>query len=141
MMRWLAIALVRLWTRVFTLGMSGNAREWRRREIESDLWEQLHDRPPSAGQLIGRLLRGVPADVIWRIEEETMRSKTLVVVGASVGVVLGASAVWLYDTMRVDTLPTPPPVMVEVGAPATWPVVPPPPPPPPPPPGAGNAPR
>jgi len=141
MMRWLAMALVRLWTRVFTLGMSANVREWRRREIESDLWEHTHDRQPSPWQLIGRLIRGIPADVTWRIEEEIMRSKTLVVVGASVGIVLGASAMWLYDTMRADTLPIPPPVSMEVGAPATWPAIPPPPPPPPPPPGARNAPR
>jgi len=45
MMLRLATALVRLWTRVFTLGMPDRVREWRRAEIESDLWEQAHDQP------------------------------------------------------------------------------------------------
>jgi hypothetical protein len=138
MMLRLAIALVRLWTRVFTLSMPERVREWRRAEIESDLWEQAHDQTPSPWQLIGRLWRGIPADVVWRIEEETMRSKALVVLAASIGVVLAASAMWLYDAMRADTLP-PPPVWVGVGAPGH--AVPPPPPPPPPPPGVGNPPR
>src|SRR5215831_19195819 len=103
----LAVALVRLWTRVFTLGMPGTVREWRRREIESDLWEQAHDRQLSAGQLIARLLRGLPADILWRIEEEVMYSKAVVVLATAAGIVLGASAMWLRDTMRVDWLPTP----------------------------------
>src|SRR5207302_1817998 len=111
----LAVALVRWWTRVFTLGMAATAREWRRAEIESDLWEHTHDEAPSAWPLLWRLLRGIPADVIWRIEEETMHSKTVVVLAASAGIVLGAGAMWLRDTVRVDWLPTPPPTQVEVG--------------------------
>src|SRR5689334_14158924 len=106
MMHRLAVALVRLWTRVFTLGMPPTVRAWRQAEIESDLWEQDHDRPASAAEMLGRLFRGIPADVIWRIEEESMRSRALVVVAASVGIVLAAAGVWLYDTMRADTLPT-----------------------------------
>jgi hypothetical protein len=132
MMRRLAVTLVRLWTRVCTLGMPPTAREWRRAEIESDLWEQHHDRPASTWQLLGRLFRGIPADVLWRIEEESMRSRTVVAVAASLVIVLAAGAMWLYDTMRADTLPTPPPAWVRVGAPGR--AIPPPPPPPPPPP-------
>jgi hypothetical protein len=137
MMLRLAVALVRLWTRAFTLGMPPTAREWRRAEIESDLWEQHDDRTASPWQLLGRLFRGIPADVLWRIDEESMRSRTLVVVGASVGIILAAGAIWLYDTMRADTLPTPPPAWVRVGAPAGS--VPPPPPPPPPPPDQSSS--
>src|SRR3954466_15289807 len=107
--------------------MPDRVRDWRRAEIESDLWEQAHDRPPSAGQLLGRLLRGIPADIMWRIEEEAMHSKTVVVLAASAGIVLGAGAMWLRDTMRVDWLPTPPRTQVEVGLPGR--ALPPPPPP------------
>jgi len=121
----MAVALVRLWTRVFTLGMPDTVRAWRRAEIESDLWEHAHDKTASAWQLIGRLVRGIPADVIWRIEEAAMRSKALVVIAGSVAAILVAGTIWLIDLMRADVLPTPPPIMV---------VVAPPPPPPPPPP-------
>jgi hypothetical protein len=88
-------------------------------EIASDLWEHAHDRPPSAGQVIGRLVRGVPADILWRMEEEAMQSGKMIVVAASLGATVGAGAMWVYEAMRVDFLPTPPPIQVEVGAP--WP--------------------
>ena len=60
-----------------------------------------------------------------------MHSRKLIVVAASLGVAAGAGAMWLYEAMRLDFLPTPPPIQVEVGAPAR-PLPPPPPPPPPP---------
>jgi hypothetical protein len=130
MMLRFAVALVRLWTRVFTIGMPATVREWRRAEIQSDLWEQAHDGPASGWQLVGRLLRGIPADVIWRVEEETLRSRAVVAVAATLVVAAAAGALWAIDLMRADVLPTPPPIWVNVAAP-------PPPPPPPPPPGDG----
>jgi hypothetical protein len=119
MMLRLAIALVRAWTYLFTVGMPHRVRQWRRAEIACDLWEQSHDRRPAAGQVIWRLLRGIPADILWRLEEEAMHSGKMIVVAASLGATVGAGAMWLYEAMRVDFLPTPPPIQVEVGAP--WP--------------------
>jgi uncharacterized protein (TIGR03435 family) len=67
----LAARLVRLWTRAYTLGMSLPAREARLHEIDSDLWECLHDadRRTSAIEMLTRLLLGVPDDLLWRVEQ------------------------------------------------------------------------
>ena len=61
--RRLSSMLVRGWTRVYTLGLPVAARDRRRAEIESDLWESEH------ADAIGRLIRGVPSDLAWRIEQ------------------------------------------------------------------------
>ena len=55
----LALALVRLWTTLYTSGMPRGLRETRRAEIESDLWESQHDRRPEsdAGVAAQMLLR------------------------------------------------------------------------------------
>jgi hypothetical protein len=136
MMLRLAIALVRAWTWLFTVGMPDTVCEWRRAEIQCDLWEHSHDHRPTAAQVTWRLMRGIPADILWRVEEEAMQSGKMIVVAASLGVAIGAGAMWLYEAMRLDFLPTPPPVRMEVGgSEQSWPVIPPPPPPPPPPPG------
>jgi hypothetical protein len=133
MMLRLAIVLVRAWTYLFTIGMPDTARQWRRGEIECDLWEQAHDRPPSAAQVTWRLVRGIPADIVWRVEEEAMQSGRIIVVAASIGIAVGAGAMWLYEAMRPEFLPTPPPVRLDMGGSGhTWPLIPPPPPPPPP---------
>jgi hypothetical protein len=67
----LATTLVRVWTRVYTWGLEPRARDARRAEIDSDLWEQVH--APAAGsllplQIVGRLLLGMPHDLQWRLE-------------------------------------------------------------------------
>lgn len=60
--------LVAAWTRLYTAGLPSALGERRRLELESDLWEQLHDPTEShASRLVlGRWLRGVPADLGWR---------------------------------------------------------------------------
>jgi hypothetical protein len=71
-LRIFAISLVRIWTRIYTAGLHAEIRERRRAEIESDLWESIHDTTNTdhAGiSLINRLGRGIPADVFWRIEQ------------------------------------------------------------------------
>lgn len=62
------LRLVLLWARTYTRGLPVEARERRLLELESDMWEQLHDRddPGSARAVLGRSLRGIPADVRWR---------------------------------------------------------------------------
>ncbi len=65
-----SVRVVRRWVRLYTGGVSGEAAERRRLELESDLWEQLYGpvsmSTRSPGGVLGRCLRGVPADVWWR---------------------------------------------------------------------------
>jgi hypothetical protein len=70
-----ALALARAWVRIYTHGMPAESRDARRAEIECDLWEQRHDEQSrrhravaTAPAMIGRVLRGIPSDVSWRLE-------------------------------------------------------------------------
>jgi len=72
-----AAGVTRWWTRCYTLGLSRDARELRRDEIESDLWEHERDAPRGVVSraafglsVLSRLVRGMPADVFWRFEME-----------------------------------------------------------------------
>lgn len=74
----LVLALTRAWVRSYTRGLPAAARDTRRSEIESDVWEQrraehARGRRPLATALgvLGRVLRGVPADLAWRLEQRT----------------------------------------------------------------------
>ena len=67
----LAVILVRSWTCLYTAGMRAETRRRRCAEVESDVWESLHD--PNVARARGihlfvRLTRGMPADVLWRLE-------------------------------------------------------------------------
>jgi hypothetical protein len=59
------------------MGMTEQAKAVRLLEIESDLWEHFADRSaervsPAAisVEALGRMLRGVPSDIAWRIQAE-----------------------------------------------------------------------
>ena len=65
------------WTAAYTLGLAPHVREARRAEIASDTWEQHVDesragRSPFAiaMSMLSRTLRGIPADVLWRVNVE-----------------------------------------------------------------------
>jgi len=145
----LAARLTRLWTRVYTFGMPDDVRESRRAEIESDLWEWRHDvgargrGAPSEAHVLARLVRGVPDDLSWRLEQVVMPRAAVWGMTASGLAVLAASGwlfVWIGDpevprppaapTLRMEAFlappPPPPPPPPRLG-------LPPPPPPPPPP--------
>ncbi len=64
----LVVGLVRCWARLYTRGLAVDERERRRLELESDVWEHLHDPDEQATSraVFGRFLRGIPADVRWR---------------------------------------------------------------------------
>ena len=69
--------MTRSWVAMYTLGLASTVRESRRREIASDLWEHQHDAARegsnplgTALHIISRMLRGLPADVFWRINME-----------------------------------------------------------------------
>lgn len=64
--------LVRGWTWWYTSAVPADARERRRAEIESDLWESRHDSHAvhkASGRTLIRLVCGVPADLAWRSEQ------------------------------------------------------------------------
>ena len=71
----LAVALARAWVRMYTRGVPAAVRDARRAEIECDLWEQPHEERAlgqpvfaTASRVLGRVLRGVPSDLSWRLE-------------------------------------------------------------------------
>ena len=73
----MAAGVTRFWVNVYTRGLSRDDRGCRRDEIESDLWEHQRDGGASdiapaavAIEVIGRVVRGIPADVLWRFRME-----------------------------------------------------------------------
>ena len=105
----LAAAIVRAWTRVYTSGLPAELREARREEIESDLWEDVHDQERSSGllavQMIARMLIGMPDDVGWRSEQGDRRVSRRVSVALALGVV-AVLALWLVtETAKPTEIP------------------------------------
>lgn len=127
----ISFALVRQWTRFYTLRMPAAARADRLKEIESDLSESVRDEQASASlpmQVIVRLALGMPDDLRWRAEQpggvQTARLTFALVASAAL---LGA--IWVSVAAGGES-PQPPPAPD-----LRWrPKHPPPPPPPPPPP-------
>jgi len=128
-----AIALVRLWTRVYTARMSPDLRESRRAEIESDLWEFEQDRAarrvlhPSVHVLV-RLVLGIPDDLRWRAAHASAGVRPMRTVAVVTVVALLLAALWMFDALRATDLPLP------SEPPSRFSATPPPPPPPAPPP-------
>ena len=74
-------ALVRRWVAMYTLGLPPEARRDRRDEIDDDLWCQAQEAATAsgadrslAGEMIARLVFGVPSDLSWRIEQHRFGS-------------------------------------------------------------------
>lgn len=65
--RWARV--VDRWASTYTSGLPDDVVDQRRAELASDVWEQLHD-PDHASSLgiATRLVRGIPADLVWRVE-------------------------------------------------------------------------
>jgi hypothetical protein len=68
--------LVLRWVALYTRGLPDDTRQNRRDEIHDDLWSQLQDAAESSrgtrsvsGEILARLLLGVPADIGWRLEQ------------------------------------------------------------------------
>lgn len=71
----LAVSFTRTWVSLYTLGLSGELREERRSEIDSDLWDQrsLASRrgDPEFGtaiEVLARILLGIFSDITWRAQ-------------------------------------------------------------------------
>jgi hypothetical protein len=141
MLRW-ALALVRVWTTLYTIGMPRPLADARRAEIESDLWEfEQHLRRPASDRsfipapvhVLVRVLLGVPDDLLWRAELMDLRTRRRRI-GAwmATGAVLVISALWARSALQPSELPQLPRSPVKLQAWLNKPVPPPPPPPPPP---------
>ena len=62
------------WVRVYTVGLPRETRAERRDEIASDVYEQCATNGHGSARrvraaVVGRTLRGMPGDVLWRVEE------------------------------------------------------------------------
>lgn len=71
-----AAGWVRRWVAFYTRGLPPEIQQDRRDEIDSDLWSQIHDAAESApaeeslaGEIVARLVFGIPADLSWRLEQ------------------------------------------------------------------------
>jgi len=74
-----ALGIVRGWTRLYTARLPADAREERRAEIESDLWEFHEDARRRGSSPTGiailmllRLVLGIHDDLIWRVENRVL---------------------------------------------------------------------
>jgi hypothetical protein len=128
----LSCGVVRLWTRAYTWGLPPAARESRRDEIESDLWEWQHDGDRASGaggaaHVLARLMLGLHDDVRWRVARAAHPKATA---AGLLAITLAGMVAWAYGQyLGPQTLPPPRPMQfVSDGA-----RIPPPPPPPPPP--------
>lgn len=69
----IATAVALAWVRIYTLGLPDAVRSRRIEEIHSDTWEQWSDQRDAnmgaaeiGAQTLSRLIRGAPADLLWR---------------------------------------------------------------------------
>jgi TonB family protein len=129
------VACVRRWTRMYTWRLPAPVRNARCQEIESDLWESLHDpdttRAELVTQMVMRLALGIPDDVAWRLAQVTVTGFAMLRIVTAVAVMsvfLFVALLWLTTDARRPPDPPTGPLQVRrmVGNP----------PPPPPPPGA-----
>jgi len=123
----LSVGCARTWVGVYTLGLAAAVKVARRREIDSDLWEQqwlasrrgesVHG---TAGEILTRTLFGIFDDIMWRLEtgrsarsersirmNEPLYMRALVAVGVVVALLLivagiGAGADALLDPDTAD---------------------------------------
>lgn len=69
-----AAGIVRAWVGCYTIGLRADIAIARKEMIEADLWDELREAEQlgvarSVGrQRMGRLFRGMPADLTWRLE-------------------------------------------------------------------------
>ncbi len=105
--------VTRSWVAIYTLGLASDHRRARVAEIASDLWEHQHDAasegtrlPAIALSIFGRMLRGVPADLLWRTNVEGPQMDIRIPVERVIGgILLGLVALMLITagTSGIDT--------------------------------------
>src|SRR3954464_7441692 len=90
-----ASAVTRWWTRVYTIGLRAEVREARLAEIESDLWESMHDPDVERPQILPRLAGGLLDDVCWRANHLADESRLMWLTIATGCLLLAAMWEWL----------------------------------------------
>jgi hypothetical protein len=129
---WVASAVVRAWTQLYTSGLPKDVRDGRRDEIESDLWESAHDPYVSqntlALQIWARLIGGIFDDVRWRATQAADVGRYAWRVAASL-VLAMLITLWLMRDATSSALPLPPVPQFRVKPVRMDPPPPPPPPP------------
>lgn len=105
----------RRWLHAYTTGLPQELRERRQQELESDLYEHQADRQAedaSAGrvglEVMGRVVRGMPADLLWRMQLEAPPMELKISTERMMGILLLALVVLIpvsiaisgYDTAR-----------------------------------------
>lgn len=72
-----ASRVVGWWAAAYTLGLAASVRDARRRELASDLWEHREDGAAGSAsslriaiETLSRWVRGIPADILWRVNVE-----------------------------------------------------------------------
>jgi uncharacterized protein (TIGR03435 family) len=100
----LAVNCVRAWTWLYTCRMPPSARETRRAEIASDLWDSQCDAAPEpalALHILVRLVTGMPDDLGWRVEQATLAGTltqgTIVLGARGAGAMFFICALWAID--------------------------------------------
>jgi hypothetical protein len=101
-----AAHIVHLWTATYTLGIASHVRSARRAEIASDIWEQRADAGTSplalAISLCSRMLRGIPADLLWRVNVEGPKMDIRIPFERIIGALLLAMVVLLVVTTSIS---------------------------------------
>lgn len=97
------------WTAVYTLGLAAQVRDARRAEIASDVWEHHRDivtegRPVWRffGSVFSRIVRGAPADLLWRVNVEGPKMDIKIPFERIVGGLLLAMVVLLMITTSIS---------------------------------------
>jgi hypothetical protein len=118
----LAASAIRGWVTAYTAGLPRSVRDDRRAEMESDVWEHRFNMGSNAAgasvrhwDVLGRCLRGVPADVLWRLSlkgEPKMVSTDftvrvcgvalLLIVAAAIGMLVAGFGIGTDEYFRDD---------------------------------------
>lgn len=131
-----AVGLTRTWVRFYTRDLPPEIAAQRQAEIESDLWEQLHDsdRPARAFEVVARLVAGIPDDLRWKeeqVEPGELKKAIVVTLGATAVAALLLMGMMSLAAASIKPPPVPAPPVPAWGRPSPTPPPPPPPPPPP----------
>ena len=114
------MACVRGWTRLYTWRLPPAARDARREEIESDLWESSHDPGMTEAELaiqtMMRMMLGIADDLAWRFVQLTVTTHVTLrsLSAAAVLLMLLLFAMLSQLTTDVPALPTPPVASLQV---------------------------